>query len=93
MLYVINQNGIPSVSTMVHVLPEPLKVLEARKTGSGIQLFWSLNFADATVQTTASLKPSISWVSQPGTPTIQQGRYTMTVPVTSSPTFFRLASQ
>jgi len=93
MLYVINQNGVPSVSAMVHVLPESLKILEARKTGSGIQFFWSLNFADATVQTTASLLPQTTWVSQPGTPAIQGGRYTLTVPVTSNPTFFRLASQ
>jgi galactose oxidase len=94
MLYVINQNGVPSVSTMVHVLPEPLKILEARKTGSGsIQFFWSLSFANATVQTTASLRPPTTWVSQPGTPTIQGGRYTLTVPATSNPTFFRLSSQ
>jgi hypothetical protein len=93
MLYVIDQNGVPSVSSMVHVLPEPLKILETRKTGSGsVQLFWSMNFAHATVQTTASLNPSTTWTSQSGTPTIQQGRYTMTVPVTSSSTFFRLSS-
>jgi hypothetical protein len=93
MLYVINQNGIPSVSAMVHVLAEPLKILETRKTGSSVQFFWSLNFANATVQTTASLRPPTTWISQSGTPTIQQGRYTMTVPATSNPTFFRLASQ
>ena len=94
MLYVINQNGIPSVSATVHVLPEPLKILEARKTGSGnVQLFWSLNFADATVQTTASLRPPITWISQAGTPTIQQGRYTMTLSATSNPSFFRITSR
>jgi hypothetical protein len=93
MLYVINQNGVPSVSAMVHVLPEPLRILETRKTGSSVQLFWSLNFANATVQTTASLRAPTMWNSQSGTPTIQGGRYTMTVPTTSNPTFFRLASQ
>jgi hypothetical protein len=93
MLYVIDQNGIPSVSASVHVLPEPLKILEARRAGSGyIQLFWSLNFADATVQTSDSLIPPGTWTSQPGSPTTQQGRYTITVPATSNPTFFRLSS-
>jgi hypothetical protein len=93
MLYVINQNGIPSVSAMVHVLPEPLKILETRKTGSSVQLFWSLNFANPTVQTTASLRPPVTWSPQPGIATNQQGRYTITLSATSNPTFFRLASQ
>jgi hypothetical protein len=93
MLYVINQNGVPSVSTMVHVLPESLRILEARKTGNSIQFFWSLNFANVTVQTTSSLRPPITWSPQPGTPTIQGGRYTLTLSAASNPTFFRLASQ
>jgi hypothetical protein len=93
MLYVIDQNGIPSVSANVHVLPEPLKILETRRTGSrNVQLFWSLNFANAVVQTAASLRPPITWNSQAGTPTIQQGRYTLTLTATSNPTFFRLTS-
>jgi hypothetical protein len=93
MLYVTDQNGVPSVSAMVHVLPESLTILEARKTGNNsVQLFWSLDFADVAVQTTASLRSPIKWTTQSGTPTIQQGRYTMTVPVTSSPTFFQLYS-
>jgi hypothetical protein len=94
MLYVINQNGVPSVSTMVHVLSEPLKILETRRTGNrSIQLFWSMSFADATVQTTSSLRPPTTWVPVSGTPTIQQGRYTMTLSATSNAAFFRLASQ
>jgi hypothetical protein len=94
MLYVVNQNGVPSVSAMVHVLAESLKVLEARKTGNGsIQLFWSLNFADVKVQTTSSLRSPTTWSTQPGTPTIQNGRYTLTLSAPSNPTFFRLSSQ
>ena len=93
MLYVIDKNGIPSVSANVHVLPEPLKILETRRTGSrNVQLFWSLNFANATVQTTASIRPPIIWNSQAGTPAIQQGRYTLTLTATSNPSFFRLTS-
>jgi hypothetical protein len=93
MLYVIDQNGVPSVSAMVHVVPEPLKILETRRTGSGsVQLFWSMSFADATVQTTASLQPPTTWVPVSGTPTNQQGRYTLTLRASSSPAFFRLSS-
>ena len=93
MLYVTDQNGVPSVSTMVHVVSEPLKILDTRSTGSGsIQLSWSLDYADVTVQSTSSLSPLETWVSQPGTPAIEAGRYTITLPVTSNPTFFRLAS-
>jgi hypothetical protein len=93
MLYVINQNGVPSVSATVHVVAEPLRILETRRTGSNIQLFWPLSFANVKVQTTASLRPPTTWSSQAGTPTIQGGRYTMTVSATSNPTFFRLSSQ
>jgi hypothetical protein len=94
MLYVIDQNGIPSVSASVHVTSEPLKILEARKTGSNVQLFWSMDFANATVQTTASLRTSATWSSPSGTPTILQGRYTITIPATSNPTlFYRLKVQ
>ena len=92
MLYVVDQNGVPSVSATVHVLPEPLKILEARSGNGTIQLFWSLNFANASVQTTPSLGQPGAWVSQPGTPTNQQGRYAMTLSVTSNPAFFRLSS-
>lgn len=91
MLYVIDQNGVPSVSATVHVVPEPLKVLEARSTGSGsLQLFWSLDFANVTVQATDSLSPPGTWSPLPGTPTIEQGRYKLTVSAASNPAFFRL---
>ena len=39
MLYVIDQNGIPSVSASVHVISEPLKILETRKTGTQCSTF------------------------------------------------------
>jgi hypothetical protein len=95
MLYVIDKNGIPSVSASVHVTSEPLKILEARKIGSGsVQLFWSMDFANATVQTTASLRPPVTWSPQSGAPTILQGRYTVTIPATSNPSlFYRLTVQ
>jgi len=93
MLYVVDQNGVPSVSATVQVLAPVLKILEAHATGNGsIQLFWSLAFPNATVQTTASLNSPVSWSSQPGSPSVQQGRYMETVPVTSNPEFFRLSS-
>jgi hypothetical protein len=92
MLYVVNQNGVPSVSTMVHVLGEPLQILETRRTGNSLQFFWSMNFAHATLQTASSLRPPVTWTSQPGTPTIQEGRYTLILSATTSPTFFRLNS-
>ena len=88
MLYVIDQNGVPSVSASVHVTSEPLKILETRKAGSNVQLFWSLDFASATVETTASLGPQAIWSPVAGTPTMVQGRYTMTISATSNPSLF-----
>jgi hypothetical protein len=94
MLFVIDQNGIPSVSASVHVTSEPLKILEARKTGSNVQLFWSMDFANAAVETTASLGPPAMWSPVAGDPTILEGRYTMTIPATSNPSiFYRLNVQ
>ncbi len=96
MLYVIDQNGVPSVSATVQVLPagpEQLRILEIRSAGSGgIQLFWSLAFSNVTVEGTDSLLPPRTWSPQPGTPTIQEGRYTITLPAASRATFFRLSS-
>jgi hypothetical protein len=89
MLYVVDQNGIPSVSASVHVTSEPLKILEARNLGSGnVQLFWPMDFANVTVETTTSLGPPATWSSVEGTPTILEGRYAMTIPETSNPSLF-----
>ena len=96
MLFVIDQNGVPSVSATVQVLPkslEPLKILDIRLTGSNIvNLFWALNFSNVTVEATDSLLPSRIWTPQSVVPTIQDNRYSVTLPATSSATFFRLSS-
>src|ERR1051326_1433584 len=88
MLFVVDQNGIPSVSASLHLTSEPLKILEARKEGSDVQLFWSMDFANVTVETTTSLGPTATWSPVAGTPAIQQGRYAMTISETSDPSFF-----
>jgi hypothetical protein len=89
MLYVVDQNGVPSVSASVHVTSEPLKILDTRNTGSGsVQLFWSMDFANVTVETTTSLGSTAIWSPVAGAPTIQEGRYAMTIPETSDPSFF-----
>ena len=89
MLFVVDQNGVPSVSASVHVTSEPLKILEARNMGSGsVQLFWSMDFANVTVETTTSLGPTAIWSPVAGTPTILQGRYAMTISETSNPSLF-----
>jgi hypothetical protein len=73
------------LSTLINV-NEALNLLEARSMGNGsIQLFWSLAFSNVTVQATESLRSPRTWSPQPGTPTIQQGRYTMTILATSNP--------
>src|SRR5581483_5213785 len=92
MLFVIDQNGVPSVSATVQVLPkdpEPLKILAIRSTGSNsINLFWALSFSNVTVEASDSLLPSRTWRPQAVVPTIQDNRYTVTLPATSSASFF-----
>lgn len=96
MLFVTDQNGVPSVSATVQVLPrdpEPLKILDVRLTSSGnIKLFWALNFSNITVEATGSLLPSPTWTPQSVVPTIQDDRYMVILPATSSASFFRLST-
>ncbi len=93
MLFVIDQNGVPSVSATVQVLPPPLKILDVRFPGNNsVNLFWALSFSNVTVEATDSLRPSRVWIPQPVVPTIQDNRYKATLPATSNATFFRLAS-
>jgi hypothetical protein len=93
MLFVIDQNGVPSVSATVQVLPAPLKILDIRLTGTNsINLFWASNFPNVTVEATDSLLPSRIWTPQPVVPTIQTNRYRVTLPATNGASFFRLSS-
>lgn len=96
MLFVIDQNGVPSVSATVQVLPkdpEPLKILDVRLTGSNsVSLSWALAFSNVTVEATGSLVPPRTWTPQPVVPLIQSNRYTITLPATSNASFFRLSS-
>ena len=57
----------------------------------GIDLFWALSFSNATVDATGSLYPTPLWTSQSEVPTIQDGRYIVTLPATSNVSFFRLS--
>jgi hypothetical protein len=59
-----------------------------KATGGNVQLFWSMDFANATVETSASLGPPAMWSPVAGAPTIQEGRYTMTIPAASNPSIF-----
>lgn len=94
MLYVTDQNGIPSVSASVHLTSEPLKILATRKEGGSVQLSWSMDFANATVESTTSLGPTATWSPIEAAPTIQDGRYTITMPEIPNPAFFyRLSVQ
>src|SRR5262249_44139801 len=77
-----------SVSASVHVVSEPLKILEAHKKGSNMQLFWSMDFANVTVETTTSLDPQAIWSSVAGTPAILEDRYAMTFLETATPSLF-----
>ncbi len=95
MLFVTDQNGVPSVSATVQVLPKdplPLKILDAQLTASGsVNLFWALSFSNVTVEATGSLVPAPTWTPQSVVPTIQGDRYMVTLPTTSSASLFRLS--
>lgn len=95
MLFVTDQNGIPSVSAMVQLIPrepEPLKILDVQLTSSGnITLFWALSFTNVTVEASGSLLSQSNWVPQSVLPTIQSNRYIATLPATSSASLFRLS--
>ncbi|PWU14739.1 MAG: hypothetical protein C5B50_16590 [Verrucomicrobia bacterium] len=96
MLYVVDQNGVPSVSASVQVLPAapgPLRILDAHLSGGSMQLSWSFDFPNVTVQTSGSLGSGETWVPVSAISTIQQGRFAITVPATSAAAFFRLSSQ
>ena len=93
MLFVVNQNGVPSVSATVQVLPSPLTILDVRLTASNdMNLFWALNFSNVTVEATDSLRPSSIWTPQAVVPTIENNRYKVTLPATNNASFFRLSS-
>ena len=96
MLFVVNQNGVPSVAGTVQVLPkapEPLKIQDASLAGNGgVKLFWPSSFSNVTVEATDSLAPPVVWRRQPAVPTIQSNRYSVTISATSNPAFFRLSS-
>jgi hypothetical protein len=96
MLFVTDQDGVPSVAATVQLLPaepEPLKILDVQLTASGnFSLFWSLAFSNVTVEASSSPLPSAIWTPQSVDPTIQDNRYVARVPVTSSAGFFRLTS-
>lgn len=96
MLFVTDQDGVPSVAATVQLLPaepEPLKILDVQLTASGnFSLFWSLAFSNVTVEASSSPLPSAIWTPQSVDPTIQDNRYVATVSATSSAGFFRLTS-
>jgi hypothetical protein len=93
MFFVIDQNGVPSVSAAVQVLPPPLKILDVQLTGgASIDLFWALSFSNVTVEAADSLRPSPTWTPQAVVPTIRSNRYAVTLPATNRASLFRLSS-
>jgi hypothetical protein len=80
----------------VLVLASPLQVSAQPKlaisfSNGNAYVSWPTNYTGYTLVYTFSLAPPVSWQTAPSKPTVVNGQWTMTIPVTISPqTFFEL---
>ena len=64
--------------------------LHAVSTGQTVQFSWSPDAVDFQLEQSTSAGPGASWVPVTSRPVLQNGRFTLTVPLTSPVQFFRL---
>jgi hypothetical protein len=70
----------------------PSPVLAASREGSMLTLSWSASDAGFLLEGKGALS-DVSWNLIPGSPTVENNRFTIRVPITGLSAYFRLRSQ
>jgi hypothetical protein len=65
-------------------------VLSAKVRGAGFSIFWPVDLAGYTVQSTFSLKRPVIWVDSTNSPVTERGQFVENNPVVGTAQFFRL---
>jgi hypothetical protein len=92
MLFVIDQNGVPSVSATVQVVAAELPAprLNISRSGNNVTLSWPVGAAGFNLQSAPTLAPAPTWSDVTTEPAVVDEEKVVTLPIASEKQFYRL---